>query len=372
MAPLRCLLCSALLLVLALPAHAQTPPIFQVAWSAPLVEPMTNAWKPRERGGVTLSPSGTYLYAAATTGLHAFVTATGAPLWKLATTERVDSAPVVFDGKVYAATMAGVIYAVDGVTGEPLWPEPARTELSVQSPLAADARHIYVAADPGVLIALHRENGKPSWRYNADVGRDFLVEGQGGPLVVGGLVFLGTPGGKLVALGARDGGLTWSVPLDRGDHGPYADVDTTPVLVHRSGGDWLLAASHSGGLFAVTAAEGNTVWHYEAEGIGPPQVLGDRVYAISALGQIHVVDLATGKRILARKIGGNVSGNVALAPGGIALVPCEMGLDAVSLETGRDLSRAGNEFGFTAPPRVWGQIAYAVSNGGILYALALR
>ena len=54
MAPLRCLLCSALLLVLALPAHAQTPPIFQVAWSAPLVEPMTNAWKPRERGGVVV------------------------------------------------------------------------------------------------------------------------------------------------------------------------------------------------------------------------------------------------------------------------------------------------------------------------------
>lgn len=371
MAQMRCLL-PLLALLVALPAQAQTPPIFEVAWTAPLVQPATNAWKPRERGGVVLSPSGTYLYAAATSGLHAFVTRSGAPLWKLTTTERVDGLPVIFDGNIYAATMAGVVHAANALTGKPIWDEPARTELSVQSPLAADARHVYIAADPGVLIALHRDSGKPSWRYNGDVGRDFLVEGQGGALVIGSLVYLGTPGGKLVALSARDGGLTWSIALDRGEHGPYTDVDTTPVRVARPGGDWLLAASHSGGLHAVTAAEGNLVWHYESEGLGAPQIEGDRIYVMSALGQLHVLDLATGQRIFARKVGGNVAGTLVLAPGGIALVPCELGLDAVSLSTGRDLSRAGNEFGFSAPPRVWGQYAYAVSNGGILYALALR
>lgn len=371
-----CLTCGS-----AMSASAQ-PSSLHTLWRAALVEPAPTAWKPREHGGVAVSPSGTYLYAASAAGVKAFVAATGQPLWDLPTPERVDSRPVVHGGVVYAATLAGAVHAVDGRTGRRLWREPARLESAVQAPLAADDSHVYVVADPGSIAAIGRVTGKPVWRHNAEIIREFLVEGQGGPLAIGGLVYVGLPSGKLLALAARDGGVTWEVALERGERSPYADVDSTPVLVPRSGRnakakdggtpDWLLAASHSGGLFALAAADGGQVWHYDAEALGQPVVHQGRVYAVSAVGELHVVDLETGRRIVARRLGGGASGTVAVTSAGIALVPTETGLDAVSMWTGRGVQRSMVEAGFFAAPAVVGDLAYAVSNGGVLYAFALR
>ena len=353
----------------------------RVLWRAQMATPAPMAWKPREHGGIALSPHGTWLYAASASGLRAYVARTGEEIWSAATTERVDSQPVVDNGAAYAVTRAGAVYAFDAVTGQPLWPEPSRLQAAVQAPLAADAQRLYVAADPGAVVALNRATGKPEWRYNAEVTREFLIEGQSGVLASGTLVFAGMPGGKLVALGARDGGLTWQVDLSRPSRSPYADVDTTPVLVKRAveaddknPGDWLLAASHSGGLYALRAADGHEVWHCEIEGMGPPLVHDDTVYVLSATGTLYVLDLTNGKVMHSHKLAGNPSGYLAWSEmgDGVLLVPSEQGLDLVNPSTGMAQSRAMLEWGFTAMPQVLGTNAFVVSNGGVLYALALH
>ncbi len=353
----------------------------QVIWRAQMATPAPMAWKPREHGGITVSPHGTWLYAASATGLRAYVAASGEELWTAATTERIDSQPVVDNGAAYAVTRAGAVYAFDAVTGHSLWPEPSRLQAAVQAPLAADAQRLYVAADPGAIVALNRSTGKPEWRYNAEITREFLIEGQSGVLPAGSLVFAGMPGGKLVALGARDGGLTWQVDLGRATRSPYADVDTTPVLIKRpvkvddkQPGDWLLAASHSGGLYALRAVDGHQVWHCDIEGMGPPLVHGDQIFVLAATGTLHVVDLETGNVLRSHRLPGNPSGYLAWSDvsGGTLLVPTEQGLDLVHAATGIAVSRAMLEWGFTAVPQVRGERAYAVSNGGVLYALALH
>ncbi len=368
------------LVVLLLPAalHAQD---LQVLWRAQMATPAPMAWKPREHGGVVVSPHGTWVYAASATGLRAYVARTGEELWAAPMTERVDSRPVVDNGAAYAVTRAGAVYALDAVDGHALWPEPSRLQAAVQAPLAADAQRLYVAADPGAVVALNRSTGKPEWRYNAEITREFLIEGQSGVLPGGSLVYAGMPGGKLVALGARDGGLTWQVDLSRPSRSPYADVDTTPVLVKRpvqpddpTSGDWLLAASHSGGLFALRAADGHEVWHCDLEGMGPPLVHAGRVYVLAATGTLYAVELETGKILSHQKLPGNPSGHLAWSDlgGGTLWVPTEQGMDLVRAANGMAVSRALLEWGFTAVPQVLGDRAFAVSNGGILYALAMH
>lgn len=353
-------------------------PNLQVHWRAPVLDPPSTGWKPRENGGVILSPSGTYLYVAAVTGLSAFVTATGQLAWRLPTSERIDARPVLRGPVLYTATSAGTVYALDARTGKALWPEPAKLDVAVQGPLAVDARSLYVVADPGVLFSLSNQTGKPNWTYKTEVQRDFLVSGQGGALAAGNLVFVGTPAGKLVALSARDGGLTWEVALDRPDRSPYADVDTTPVLVPRKGpdgkpADWLLAASHSGGLHAVQAADGSHAWTYEAEALGEPVVEGDRVFVLSAEGALHVLRLRDGQRLYARKLPGTVAGTLAPMPEqGVLLVPSETGLDLVDMATGLPTQRVLTETGFAATPVVWDRNVYAISNGSVVYAFTLR
>jgi outer membrane protein assembly factor BamB len=137
--------------------------------------------------------------------------------------------------------------------------------------------------------------------------------------------------------------------------------------------DWLLAASHSGGLHAVLAADGAHAWTYEAEALGEPLVVGDRVYVLSAEGSLHVLRLQDGQRVFARKMPGTVAGTLAVLPDqGVLLVPSESGLDLVDMETGIASQRLLTETGFAARPVVWDRNVYTISNGSVVYAFTMR
>ncbi|MFZ4580170.1 MAG: PQQ-binding-like beta-propeller repeat protein [Myxococcota bacterium] len=352
-------------------------PLFSVGWRMPLVDPPSVDWKPRERAGVVVSPKGGLLFAGSATGVSALQTDDGKRLWHHKTTESVESRPALWNGVVYAATLSGAVWALDARSGEPVWEAPTKLDAAVQAPIAADDKQIYVAVAPSSLVALDRKTGKPAWRYNDETVREFLITGQSGALVVGQQLWFGTASGKLVALSTRDGGVNWQVSLDRPDHGPYADIDTTPVYVSRPEakdrpGDWVLAASYNGGLFAVSAVDGAAIWQYPVEALGQPIVAGGLVYAVSSNGELHILDLATGKPMITRKLDGSPSGTLAVLSSGLLLVPGELGLDAVSPRTGQASARAMTETGFSAAPTVVGDRVFAVSNGGVLYALSLR
>ncbi len=361
----------------------QALPTFEVVWRTPMVVKPESYWKPREHGAVIADPSGQTLYVPCTGGVRAVQASNGKEIWRFDTPEHVDGTPALFAGTLYAATTAGAVYALDAASGAPVWAQPTRLEAGVEAPLAADITQVYLVADPGAVIALDRMTGRPAWRYSAEVTRDFLIEGQGGVLPYGKLVVAGLPNGKLVALAVRDGGLTWSVDLANTARSHYADIDSTPVLVKRPqghgskekfAGDWLLAASHSGGLFAVTASEGAVVWQIKVEAMGQPVVRDGFVYAVSSLGELHKLELASGRRVFARKWAGAVSGQLAVtdASRGLVLVPNEGGLDAAAMTDGAQMARAMNENGYFAAPLLLGGRVYSLSNGGILYAMALH
>ncbi len=348
-------------------------PKLQLWYRVALRDPPAQDWKPRENGGILPSPSGTILYVPAANGLHAVEMATGKVLWSLATSERIDSTPVIAGTRIYAVTSAGKVYALDARTGLAQWKQPTLLEAAAQGPLAADAHHVYAVADPGAVIALDLKTGVTAWTYRTEVQRDFLLAGQGGALTHDNTVYVGTPTGKLVALAARDGGLTWEVALDRPARSPYADVDLTPVWVPRPAGAWLLASSHSGGLSAVQAADGLKVWTYDFQALGEPVVDKGRVYVAGAEGSLHIVDLATGHRLLARKLPGVCSGQIALFPSkDLILLPSEAGLDLISMTSLLPWSRQLTETGFASAPLVGQNTAFAMSNGGVLYAFGIH
>jgi outer membrane protein assembly factor BamB len=345
-----------------------------VLWRTPLVDPPSAAWKPREHGGVLLSPSGTVLFAPSAHGVAALDAASGRRLWQLNTSERVDARPVLRGAHLYVATSNGTVHALDARTGAPEWPKPTTLDASVQSPLAADARAVFVAADPGTVVALSRQDGQLAWTYKQPTQRDFLVSGQSGATVVDDLVVCGLPNGKLVALGARDGGLTWEIALDKPERSPYADVDTTPVVVPRPDGKpWVLAASHSGGLYALSASDGAVQWQYAVSGLGQPLLDGDRVLVLATDGELHALSAATGRPLWVRKLSGAVQGHLQMVPEAhLLVVPTESGLDLLDAGNGLLVHRRATETGFAAAPVVAGTWLWTVSNGGVAYAFAVR
>jgi outer membrane protein assembly factor BamB len=171
--------------------------------------------------------------------------------------------------------------------------------------------------------------------------------------------------------------VVWEAPLARADRGPYADVDTTPVHVQRgglvpgAGGDWLLAASHSGGLHALRAADGAVVWRDDGAGVAEIACDGAEVLVVGSGPRLHVIEVHSGRAVVVRDLSAGAGGRVALLGPTWAAIAGESGLDLVARRTGRMWSRFALEAGFAQPPVIAGGRLLAVSNAGVVYGLQL-
>lgn len=349
----------------------------QVRWKTLLV-PDQAAWKPRELAPPVASSDGRWVWVGAANGVAALDAQTGRVVWRAPTGDPVVGRPALVDlpgdpsATLYASTLAGALYAFEPMTGKPRWREPTRLDVPVRSPLTADQRFVYLVADPASVHAVDRWTGKPAWRWSTSVDREYLVEGQGGATAHGSLVYAGTPTGRLVALSARDGALVWDVTLEDRQKSPYGDVDSTPVVARGADGKpMVLAASHSGGLCAVAADDGRLLWRYTVEGLGQPLLTEDGIVAVSALGEIHVVDLR-GNRKLARRLSAPAAGTLAWLGNGLVLVPSELGLDVVRTSDLRTMRRLAGEYGWSGAPVAAGPLWVGLNNGGAAYGLTVR
>lgn len=344
-----------------------------VQWKSVLV-PGGNQYKPREFAAPLIASDGKTAWLGAANGMSAIRVADGSLLWRTATPEPIVGRPVMVtlpgeaSQTLMAATMAGAVYAMEPGTGKPRWSQPSRLDVPVRANLAADERFVFVAADPGSIQALDLASGKPVWRWSVTIDRDYLVEGQGAPLVLDGVVYVGTPTGKIAALSARDGALLWETTLEQREKSQFGDVDSTPVAYRAADGSVLvLAASHSGGLCAVNAADGKIIWRYEVEGLGQPLLTPAGIAAVSALGEVHLVSKA-GVGIAARKLASTAAGTLAWSQG-LLLVPTESGMDLLRVADLRTIYHLASESGMSAAPVMLGSFALLMANSGVAYGL---
>ena len=355
--------------------------VLDVRWRTQLSHEPTTL-KPREPAEPLLTADGKVAYIGTSTGLAAIAVATGAVLWSHKTREAIVGRPVLADlptegtaaswgPTLYAATLGGALLAVHPTTGVLRIENSPNLDVLVHSPLAADSRYVFAFADPSVLLAIDRGSGKPVWRWSAAVDRDYVIEGNAGPLVYGHNLYFGTPTGKLIALSVRDGGLAWDTSLELPARSPYGDVDSTPLMIASRQGPLLVATSHSGGMCAVAPADGRIVWRYTADGLGQPVATSMGIAAVSSLGELHLVGL-DGQRRLARKLIGPMAGALAVCAGGLLLAPHETGMDLIRMTDLRTVSRLATEHGFGAAPACSGENVVALTNSGTVVGMIVH
>ncbi|HOK77335.1 MAG TPA: PQQ-binding-like beta-propeller repeat protein [Verrucomicrobiota bacterium] len=118
--------------------------------------------------------------------------------------ERLGTAaePIVARGRLYVATHAGNVYAIDAVTGDALWRFDGGAPF-LQSP--AVSSNVVVAADTaGRLFGLDASSGEVRWVYVTDLGGCSAA-----PVLDGGVAFIGTRQGDMLAVNAIDGREHW-------------------------------------------------------------------------------------------------------------------------------------------------------------------
>ncbi len=240
----------------------------------------------------------------------------------------IRQAPVVADGRVYAAAVLGGVHALDLQTGKVVWTyEPAREKKQPKlrlsgGPGVGDGLVVVGALD-GQVIALDASNGSEKWR--AKVPGEVISA----PAVGQGMVFVRSNDGRVTAFDASTGERRWFNPREL----PSLTVRGNAPVV--AGPGVLFIGNDDGSISTLAMQDGRTVWDQQvgtpegrtelermADVDGAPVLEGNTLYVSSFKNETMAIEGPTGRPLWVRDHGG--AGGVAVSSG-LAVVADEKG-----------------------------------------------
>lgn len=222
--------------------------------------------------------------------------------------------PIVAYDKVYSASRAGDVIAFDQKTGKTLW----KTDLSdmknersfwsnrVSALLAggpvAGLDKIFIGSENGKIYALDAQTGKLAWQAN--------IKGEviNAPAIESGIVVVNSASGVMKAFNANDGVELWKIEQDvpaltlRGISTPV--IASGGVIVGTGKGAvnvYLLEKGQQGWSTEIGEATGSTELERVIDVDSAPVVFGDKIYAVSARGNLAAIELKSGRILWKRQ-----------------------------------------------------------------------
>lgn len=282
-----------------------------------------------DRGGQVpgggLAVQGTQVYATTGYGeLIALETATGRILWRQHFDAPVTGAPTVSGNTVYAIGADGSAMAVSTANGRLLWQIAGTPSnkgvITGASPVASGSEILFPFAS-GEIAAVSADGGERTWGAavaGKRLGRAYAALGDvtGDPVVVGGVVYAGTAGGRTVAIDAKTGMRLWVAN----------EGAMNPPLVF---GGAVFVVSDEARLIRLDASTGEVVWtadmpYYVNDkpkklkaifaNYGPV-LAGGRLVVASSDGQLRSFDPTNGAMTAITPIPGGAAAAPALAQG---------------------------------------------------------
>jgi outer membrane protein assembly factor BamB len=334
-------------------------------------------------------------------GLYALRAGDGSTLWRFETLGPVQSEPL-YDPEldaVYFGSNDGALYGVHASDGRLLWRFASGAEVARRAVRVGEALYFTNAAD--TLFAIDRRSGKEAWRVHRTPALGMEISGYAGAAYDRGAVYFASSDGHFGAYDARDGSERWP-PVDLSaeaeqtqgaDALRYLDVDTTPVPDDLgAGGHVVFVASYAGGLFALDADRGGTVWRNDKlTGVtdlylwrepahrpnpgsadfvpGGPPVPQREILIASSGGALAGVDPPTGRVVWRIPVPeGGVTAPASIS-GALLVGTTRYGAFLLAPRDGRAIDGIDLGTGFSQTPAAIGDRAYLLTNGGTLLAL---
>ena len=196
-------------------------------------------WQVKTKVAISAGPgagSGLVLVGTSNAEVLALSTDDGTLLWKADVSSEVFSVPQVDLDKVIVQTVDGNISALDTDSGEQLWVHdrsiPVLTLRGTSTPAVEDGLVVAGFAN-GKLVGLSAEKGFPVWEVSIAIpqGRseiERLVDIDGDPVIIGGVVYVTTYQGHIAVIEAQTGNQGWQ--RDMSSHAGLG-VDFSQVYV---------------------------------------------------------------------------------------------------------------------------------------------
>lgn len=222
---------------------------------------------------------GRLFFSDAADKLHALDAATGEELWTVSRdvpeyfTVKGSCTPVIDDDAVYCGFSDGALVAIQIDSGDVIWEvdlsDGKKNFADVDGAVRVVGDRIYAASYAGGVYALDRMSGAPIWHSRVESAADFAISD--------GRFFVASALGRVVALALEDGEPLWSFKLNGSFPGSLAVF-----------GPYIVTLATDGPVYVIDADTGypHLKW-IGSSGFGAPVEPGSsRLYALSNQGKL--------------------------------------------------------------------------------------
>jgi len=344
--------------------QANTPPHAASNNKVDLSQPLTISWRYESSLTLNLTPAfdDTRVYLPLAGGtIVSLMAANGQLNWRSEMGGELSASPVADQGGVYVASetgkpesgarrATGALRALGREGGVTQW---MRTlAMPLRGGLTLGNGKLFAGSSDGKVYAFDSKNGEARWFY--DYGAPFNSQ----PVVSGSHVYIGSEDGNLLALEESTGKLLWHYRTKGAVRGPVAN-----------GNDLVYFGSGDGYVYAVNAASGRLVWR-KRTGAGVQAVVraGEELLVASLDNFVYRFSLA-GARLWKRRLPGRISSQPFVTQAAALFMPLS-GSSGVVLELrdGRqvNLLPVGEEITTSAAPIAVGDVVLLTSEHGLL------
>lgn len=271
-------------------------------------------------GGYVFAPAvvGNVVYAAAQDGTLARIE-DGKTIWKIKAGQALSSGVGANERLVVVGTAKGDVLAFAAEDGKPLWQAKVSSEVLAAPTVGAEG--VAVKSGDNRVFLFDVNDGGRKWVYQRSTP-SLSVRSAGSPMFSDRYVFVGFPGGKLVALALQNGAPAWegTVALPKGatELDRVADVVAAPVI----DGSQICAVAFQGRVACFDLAQGGTmVWSREISSAVGLALDGRYLFVTDDKGAVHALDRLSGSslwkqdKLMNRRVSGPAvrRGNVVVA-----------------------------------------------------------
>ena len=204
------------------------------------LQPLTGSADVRTQWSTSIGKSGDYVFVPAVVDGAVYVAARdgtlskladGKTVWKISAGQTLSGGVGASERLVVVGTPKGEVLAYSADDGRPLWQARVSSEVLAAPTVGDDG--VAVRAGDNRVFLLDAGDGGRKWVYQRSTPA-LAIRGAGSPIFAERYVFVGFPGGKLVALAANNGAPVWegTVALPKGatELDRVADIVAAPVV----------------------------------------------------------------------------------------------------------------------------------------------
>lgn len=276
------------------PFASSGPKMTPLAKISPTAEVRTN-WS------ANIGKAGDYAFTPAVSGDAVFTAAAkgtvsklvdGKPVWAVDAGQPLSAGVGASEKLVVVGTPKGDVLAFSPNDGKLLWRARVSSEVLASPAIGDDG--VAVRSGDNQIYLLDIANGSRKWVYQRATPT-LSVRGAGAPVFADRYLFVGYPGGKLVALGLQNGALVWegavAVPKGATELDRVADVVASPFVDGRQ----ICAVAFQGRVACFDMGQGGAlVWSRDISSATGVVMDGKYLFVTDDKGVVYGLDRLSG------------------------------------------------------------------------------